>query len=79
MDEQTFQSFLRRAQAAQAGDDSGYWRGYQRGLRRAYHGEAFGSSNEHRLWLEFAGSGGPLKAALGRGYRDGLAGVEPRA
>ncbi len=79
MDEQTFESFMRRARVAQAnGDDNGYWRGYQRGLRRAYHGDAFGTVNEHWLWLEFADSGGPIKAALGRGYRDGLAGVEPR-
>jgi hypothetical protein len=77
MDEQTFQGLLHRARDAEAsGDDACYWRAYQRGLWRAYRGEAFGTSGEHALWLAFADSSGPIKSALGRGYRDGLAGVE---
>jgi hypothetical protein len=77
MDEQTFQDLMRRAQAAEArGEDAFYWRAYQRGLSRAFRGVAFGTSGEHQLWLAFADSSGPIKAALGRGYRDGLAGTE---
>ena len=49
-----------------------WWAGYMRGLRRAHHGERFGSEAEHELWLSAAESSDPMRAALGRGYRDGL-------
>ena len=45
-----------------------YWAGYQRGLRRAFHGERFGTDAEHQLWLSLSDD----RAELGRGYRDGL-------
>ena len=32
-------------------DRAEYWTGYQRGLRRAFHGENFGTPAEHDLWL----------------------------
>ncbi len=50
-----------------------YWRGYTRGLRRSYHGEQFGTAEEHNLYL--AAAEDPLdgeRRELGRGYRDGL-------
>lgn len=43
-----------------------------RGLRRAHHGERFGSEAEHGLWLAAANSDDPMRAALGRGYMAGL-------
>lgn len=46
--------------------------GYMRGLRRAHHGERFGSEAEHELWLSAADSTDPMRAALGLGYRAGL-------
>jgi hypothetical protein len=49
-----------------------WWAGYMRGLRRAHHGERFGSEAEHDLWLSAAESMDPMRAALGRGYRAGL-------
>lgn len=49
-----------------------YWTGYQRGLRRAYHGETFGTEEEHAQWLAFVDDSG--REDLGRGYRDGLKG-----
>lgn len=49
-----------------------WWRGYVRGLRRAHHGERFGSEAEHATWLAAADSDDPLRAALGKGYAAGL-------
>ena len=31
-----------------------FWRGYQRGMRRLYHGEKFGTQDEHALWMAAA-------------------------
>ena len=57
-------------------DRAEYWIGYQRGLRRAYHGESFGTAEEHALWLGASDNHGddPIRRARGEGYRDGLAG-----
>ena len=51
--------------------------GYMRGLRRAHHGEKFGSRAEHEMWLAAAESEDPTRSALGRGYSAGLT-LEPR-
>ena len=72
MNEATFQTLARRAKLL-AGD---YGAGYQRGLRRAHHGEAFGTAEEHAVWSQLGLDGDP-REELGRGYRDGLAGVDP--
>lgn len=57
--------------------ESAWWAGYMRGLRRAHHGEAFGTQAEHDLFLSAASSDNPQRAALGRGYLAGLT-LEPR-
>jgi hypothetical protein len=44
-----------------------------RGLRRAHHGESFGTGAEHALWLSASESPDQQRAALGNGYRAGLA------
>ena len=49
-----------------------WWAGYIRGIRRAHHGESFGTLAEHELWLSAADSPDESRAALGRGYRAGL-------
>jgi len=49
-----------------------WWAGYMRGLRRAHHGERFGTEAEHDLWFSAAESTDPTRAAFGRGYRAGL-------
>jgi len=54
--------------------DPYYWEGYQRGLRRAYYGEIFGTEEEHNLWLALADDEvDETRRERGRGYRDGLA------
>jgi len=53
-----------------------WWAGYIRGLRRAYHGERFGTEAEHQAHLDAASSNNELRAAHGRGYAAGLT-LEP--
>lgn len=72
MNEATFQALARRAKLL-TGD---YGAGYLRGLRRAHHGDAFGTADEHALWSSL-GLDGDTREELGRGYRDGLAGTDP--
>lgn len=72
MDEAQFQSLARRARLLK----SDYGVGYQRGLRRHFHGERFGTAEEHATWSRLGLDGDP-RTELGRGYRDGLAGKEP--
>lgn len=71
-----FASLMRRADALRRGENdpvkSEWWAGYIRGLRRAHHGESFGSAAEHEMWLAAADSTDPNRRALGQGYRAGL-------
>lgn len=73
-----FTSLMRRADTLrrlETGNDylhQPWWTGYMRGLRRAHHGENFGTQAEHNLWLSAIDSTDPQRAALGRGYRAGL-------
>ena len=77
----SFSSLLRRADTLRRLDsnpmNASWWTGYMRGLRRAHHGERFGTEAEHELWLSAVDSTDPQRAALGRGYRAGLT-LEPR-
>lgn len=70
MDEQRFKELMKRA--SECGGD--YAAGYQRGLRRHYHGERFGAADEHEQWMAMDGH----RQAQGDGYRAGFAGEEPR-
>lgn len=35
---------------------SDFWIGYERGLRRHFYGDRFGTPQEHKIWLSFADS-----------------------
>jgi hypothetical protein len=76
MNERQFQSEMNRAETmrrlATDPNEAAYFVGYVRGLRRGYHGERFGSQQEHELWQNLADSDDQSRAAQGRGYRDGL-------
>lgn len=72
MDENRFRCLAQRARML----DSDYGAGYMRGLRRRFHGEKFGTIEEHEKWKNLGRNGDP-RLELGRGYRDGLAGREP--
>lgn len=71
-----FASLMRRADTLRRVESDplkdSWWTGYLRGLRRAHHGELFGSLAEHELWLAAISSSDESRAALGRGYRAGL-------
>lgn len=75
MNEQKFKSEMRRARVMQENDSdrSEYWAGYQRGLRRSYHGENFGTDEEHEKWLSLINGLDDGRKQRGQGYRDGLA------
>lgn len=72
----TFATLLRRADTLRRHEQDpireAWLAGYTRGLRRAHHGDSFGSQAEHDLFLSAADSTDPTRAALGRGYRAGL-------
>lgn len=70
----SFQSLMRRADTLRRVDrpHGAWWTGYMRGLRRAHHGESFGTDAEHALYLSAADSPDPQRAELGRGYLAGL-------
>jgi len=75
MDESTFKSKLLHCEIMLAEDGRpDYWAGYRRGLRRAYHGERFGTDQEHDLWYSLADRDSEQDQQRGQGYRDGLAG-----
>lgn len=70
----TFETEMRRAQIMQTAepDRADYWTGFQRGLRRAHHGESFGTQAEHELWLSLADDEMADRRMKGEGYRAGL-------
>ena len=74
MDENRFLSLMNTARVqSYRGVESDYWHGYQRGLRRGYLGQLFGSDAEHQEWVRLADDGADKPSReRGRGYRDGL-------
>jgi hypothetical protein len=81
MDESSFLALMMRARRFSAlGERTDYWHGYQRGLRRGFHGDLFGTEAEHKRWIGLADDGvDKASRERGRGYRDGLntCGVDP--
>jgi hypothetical protein len=73
---QKFKSAIRRAEAMRRRAEpmmAEYWGGYIRGLRRAYHGENYGTAEAHASWLSAINSQNEARKQRGRGYADGLA------
>ena len=79
MTEKKFRSEMRRAKTMMENSNhtdvfnADYWAGYQRGLRRAYHGENFGTADEHARWLSLVERDDERSRRRGQGYRDGIA------
>lgn len=67
MKKSEFASLMHRADFIFIGD---FKKGYQRGLRKKYHGENFGTAEEHEKWL-LLGLDGDHRVELGEGYRAG--------
>ena len=76
-----FASLMRRADDLLRGEadpvKAEWWQGYKRGLRRAHHGDSFGTATEHQIYLDAAASDDPMRQARGKGYAAGLT-LEPR-
>ncbi|MEN8176585.1 MAG: hypothetical protein ABFS23_12525 [Pseudomonadota bacterium] len=74
MNQDAFNRALDHAQLMDNREDiaSAYWNGFERGIKRALHGETFCSQDSHQTWLSAAESRDPMTAEAGRGYRDGL-------
>ena len=74
MDDTTFLALMKKARNfSHLGGRPDYWHGYQRGLRRGFQGELFGTNDEHKVWMRLADDGvDHASRERGRGYRDGL-------
>jgi hypothetical protein len=73
MDEQTFKSKIFQAEVMRNIEHRpDYWAGYCRGLQRAFHGEEFGTEEEHAHWISLADKGDLQSHERGCGYLDGL-------
>lgn len=74
MDEIRFLMLMKRARNfSHLGGRPDYWHGYQRGLRRGFQGDLFGTDDEHETWMRLADDGvDHASRERGRGYRDGL-------
>jgi hypothetical protein len=77
MTEEQFQSEMRRVETMRGLTNdpmqSDYYVGYIRGLRRAFHGENFGTVEEHALRNSLVNDEDESRKQQGLGYRDGLA------
>lgn len=75
MNKEYFEQEMIRARTYQRlGDHPDYWAGYMRGLRRTFHGNNFGTQEEHEMWISFQNENDERRRWLGRGYVDGLKG-----
>jgi len=71
MDEKKFRSLMGMAKSLQIDNDrSEYWIGFQRGVRRAYHGDNFGTDGEHEKYMNCRD--GEYRFQLQTGYRTGF-------
>ena len=73
-----FQSLLGMAKTMQSIDReyADYWMGFQRGVRRLYHGENFGTHEEHEQFMNCAD--GEYRKKLQAGYHAGYSGKRPK-
>lgn len=79
MTKNEFQSNARAAEEMRrlepSHDEAEYWIGYLRGLRRNYHGETFGTAEEHALWMSLSNEiRDQSRKMRGLGYQAGFAG-----
>ena len=75
MTKEEFDEELRLAKRRCADEDSLYWCGYARGLRRAFLGHGASTQIDHFAWLDFLRDEDCRIAELGRGYIDGMEAV----
>jgi DNA-binding transcriptional regulator YiaG len=66
---------MTKAEVMAGVEKTAYWTGYQNGLRRRFHGEAFCTQAQHDQWMAEVRSEGPEQKERGQGYRDGYLGA----
>lgn len=70
MNQQQFERNMMSARTSrELGVNADFARGYERGLRRHYHGENFGTDDDHGKFVKLQGD-------VGDGYRAGFAGKD---
>ena len=73
MDRKTFELEMMRAKTfMMTGEDYDYWAGYEKGLRRRFKNENFGTDAEHEFWLSLKNSDDDMRRNRGRGYHAGF-------
>lgn len=73
MTESEFKSRMLYAESMKDLDNRpAYWAGYIRGLRRRYHGEDFGTAEDHARWMSLIDDPDETRVERGQGYRDAL-------
>jgi len=77
MEKGEFERAMRKAETfAALGSRPDYWEGYQFGLRARFYGEKFGTEKDNLTWPFLMVGMDETRKEWGRGYRDGLAGME---
>jgi hypothetical protein len=73
MNEKTFNHEMGKAKTFHGlGDRPEYWAGFMTGLRRAFHGAAFGSEAEHLAMMNGEAHGDEARRQRLEGYREGF-------
>ncbi len=75
MNKSLFDIEMTKAQVMGGVERTAYWEGYERGLNRRFHGEAFCTPEEHQKWMAEALAPEEERRESGQGYRDGYLGV----
>ena len=79
MTENQFQSAIGAAETFKRLTDdpmeADFWSGYIRGSRRLYHGDKFGTAEEHDLWMKAGNSDDESRRRQGAGYMAGFNGL----
>lgn len=80
MKHEKFKTLLTDADARRKATDdpaeADYLEGYTRGLRRGYHGEVFGTPEEHKRWSGLVDRADQKSQRRGQGYLDGIKAVQ---
>jgi DNA-binding transcriptional regulator YiaG len=75
MKKSLFDIELTKAEVMVGVEQTAYWTGFINGLKRRFHGDAFGTQEEHEKWMAVAGDSDEEVKEQSRGYRDGYLGA----
>lgn len=79
VEQKEFEHLMLKARAFQrAGDRTEFWTGFQRGLRRRFHGETFGTPEEHEKWMNLDDGRRDLRTGYRLGFHYGEIPAEPK-